>query len=264
MRILKLLFLLIISGSSSALAQKVFQLAPPVVKYKSVFYDTAVTVAMEFRHPGSEIRYTTGKDGIDITSPLYTSPLRFSGGIIQFSARSMAEGYNDSDPVKLLFMPAGLPIQKLVATQPSAKYPGNGPSALNDLQGGIASASAPYWLGYTSDTIQVTAELGKVQTVRQVMLQFLVNEGSWIFLPDQIQLELWDETQQQYRLAVTRGYDHSSTRNKPGCYPEFLTLKEPVTTGRLRLTVLAVRQMPLWHEAKGEHAWVFIDELKIY
>lgn len=264
MRIAAFIFLLLLYNVSPAGAQQVFQLAPPVVKYSSVFYDTAVRVTMEFRHPGSEIRYTTGKDGIDITSPLYTAPLRFGGGIIQFSARSMAKGYEASDPVKMVFMPAGLPLKILDATSPHAKYPGKGVAGLHDMQGGVATASSSNWLGYTADTIVITAELEKPQAVKEVMLQFLVNEGSWIFLPQQINLDVWDEERQQYRPITIRSYEHENTRNQPGCYPEFLQINEPLVTRRVRLTVLSVKQIPQWHDAKGEHAWVFIDELKIY
>ncbi len=37
-----------------------------------------------------------------------------------------------------------------------------------------------------------------------------------------------------------------------------------VKTRHLYITLVVRKAMPAWHPASGQHAWMFIDELKIY
>jgi hypothetical protein len=32
----------------------------------------------------------------------------------------------------------------------------------------------------------------------------------------------------------------------------------------LKLVLLPLKIIPAWHPAKGNHAWLFIDEIKVY
>lgn len=243
-------------------AQQQFQLAPPVVQYPSVYYDSSVTVRMAFRHPGAVIRYTLDGRAVDAKSPVYTKPLVVKNGVRQLTVRSFAKGFQPSEPVQLQFMPKGIPVTAVKGTAPEDKYKAGGLPSLIDLKGGH-SATTPDWLGYLADTVVIEAELAGEQRVKEAMLEFLVNEGSWIFLPESLKLDYWDKAAGTYRTVAAKAYLHHITW-ATGTYPEFLKLAEPVLTSRIRLTLITVNKMPDWHAAKGEHAWLFIDELKLY
>lgn len=256
------LFLIILLFPFVLQAQQRFQLAPPVVNYPSVFYDEAVEVRMAFRHPGAVIRYTLDGREVNATSPAYTKPLVLKNGVRQLHVRSFAKGYQPSETVKLRFMPKGIPVTSISGTAPEDKYKAGGLPSLIDLKGGHSSTT-PDWLGYLADTVVIEAELAGEQRIKEAMLEFLVNEGSWIFLPESMNLDYWDAASGTYRTVAGKAYLHNINW-ATGTYPEFLTLAEPVTTSRIRLTLITVKKMPDWHAAKGEHAWLFIDELKLY
>lgn len=259
MRKLLLIFLLF---PFALQAQQVFQLAPPVVGYPSVYYDSSVSVRMAFRHTGAVIRYTLDGSEVTAKSSVYTRPLVLKGGVKHLMARSFAKGYKPSEAVQVQFMPKGLPVSAISGTAPEEKYKAGGIPSLIDLKGGHLSTT-PDWLGYLADTVVIEARLDGAKQVKEAMLEFLVNEGSWIFLPESLKLEYWVESDGQYRSAVAKAYLHDKTW-PTGTYPEFLKLSEPVTTSKIRLTLVTVKKMPDWHPNKGEHAWLFIDELKLY
>ena len=41
-----------------------------------------------------------------------------------------------------------------------------------------------------------------------------------------------------------------------------LKLDKPVKTAKLLIKINTVKHIPGWHPGKGNHAWMFIDEIK--
>jgi hypothetical protein len=37
-----------------------------------------------------------------------------------------------------------------------------------------------------------------------------------------------------------------------------------VITNKLLINIIVKKKIPDWHPAKGSHAWMFIDEIKVY
>lgn len=37
-----------------------------------------------------------------------------------------------------------------------------------------------------------------------------------------------------------------------------------IKTNKLKLVLLPLKKIPDWHPGKGKHAWLFIDEIKVY
>ena len=133
------IFLILID---SVTAQKLYPLAPPYLKFESVFFSSSAQLDMEFAVQGAAIHYTLNGARPTEQDPVYHQPIRITDSIIVVTARSFAPSYLPSDPVRVIFYPAGLPIHHLTSTSPNPRYPGNFPLGLYDQRGGFCSSSS--------------------------------------------------------------------------------------------------------------------------
>lgn len=262
---MRLIVFLLFSFPGTLPAQPLFQLAPPLFRYTSVFFEREQTVKLEFAQPGSTIHYTLN-GGLPVeTDPRYTEPFLIRDNMVRVQARSFASGFLPSDPAQLTFIRQGLSIQSVNATIPDSRYPGSGPTTLFDNRGGIPSAGSPTWMGYNTDQVQLDVKLERSQPVHSVVLHFLENQGSWIFLPTHLEVWVFEPSQNDYVLFERRSLSPESTAQHPqACVPIQLTRSVPLTTDQLRIRIDLLPRIPDWHPARGSHAWGFIDELKVY
>lgn len=76
-----------------------------------------------------------------------------------------------------------------MVTQPSKSYPGNGAFTLVDgIQNEMGLAKSGEFLGFSGTDLDVTIDLGKEMEVSKVILHVLKLEGSWIYLPSQVEV----------------------------------------------------------------------------
>jgi hypothetical protein len=180
------------------------------------------------------------------------------------TARSFAPLYLPSAPVRVVFYPTGLPIHHLTGTSPHSRYPGNHPFGLYDQKGGSCSSSSVNWQGFDQDLVQLECYLEKQQPVKQVLVHVLQEESSWIFLPERIEVEALEPVKATFQLCGQWNAESKSSLSPTQCVPIFITLPDAVSTSCIRIRVHGVSNIPTWHPAQGQHAWVFIDEIKLY
>lgn len=245
-----------------AQAQGPFQLAPPLLRASSIFYTDSAAVTMAFAQPGAEIRYSFVHELPGPDDSVYISPLVVTAPMATLYARSFAAGYLPSDAASLTLIKDGLPLATVNATPAHPRYPGSGPSTLQDNRGGTPSIGSADWLGYDVDSIDLWVNLRTEQTVKKALLDFLQNEDSWVFLPGQV---IVYGITRQGPVELAR-QDHDPEVYHPGsrCVPLVLSLQPQVALDQLHIVIKGIKQLPAWHSGKGQHAWVFIDEIKIY
>ncbi|HSC54794.1 MAG TPA: FN3 associated domain-containing protein [Phnomibacter sp.] len=241
-------------------AQKTYQLAPPNAKFASAFFDKSTSVSFVFEQPGSEIRYTT--DGSDPTanSAVYKKPIAISKHQTIIKAATFAKGFTPSETVVLPFFSQGLPIAQLSTTSPNNKYKGSGPTTLFDNKSGGTNHNNNAWLGFDSDSIIVNITMQQSTNISAVMLHVLVNQGAWIFAPQQVQVYVVDNN--SARLLQTHTIE--SKQQTPTDAEAIMVALPKTKTNQLRLVITPLATLPEWHAGKGNKAWCFIDEIKIY
>ncbi|MFM2145763.1 MAG: hypothetical protein RL732_599 [Bacteroidota bacterium] len=245
-----------------AQAQGPFQLAPPLLKASSLFYTESAEVTMAFAHPGAAIRYSFVHEQPGPDDSVYTKPLVVTAPMATLYARSYAAGYLPSDAASLTLIKDGLPLATVNATPPHPRYPGSGPSTLYDNRGGTPSIGSPDWLGYDVDSIDLWINLHSAQSVKKVLLDFLQNEDSWVFLPGQV--IAYGITRQGPVELARQAHDPEVYHPGSRCVPLVLKLAPQLALDQLHIIIKGIKQLPAWHSGKGQHAWVFIDEIKIY
>lgn len=261
-RCLTLILCLCLIGRTSA--QDTLQLAPPLLRYPSAFFAGSTTVAMEFAMPGAVIRYTTNGETPDAQDPIYQKPLKIRGKSTLIMARSFAEGYLPSESVEVLLLKKGIAPERIHCTPPVAPYTALGARSLNDTLGGMMDFEKNTWLGFNQDSVVIDIYLKKEIIPNMLLLNVLQKEGSWIFLPEKIQLDAWNEDLQRFMPMAQRVFVPGLEPSADRCLPVLLSNIPKRKTRHLRLRIYPLRSMPEWHPGKGRAAWFFTDEVLIY
>jgi hypothetical protein len=250
--------------STASFSQPLYQLAPPLMKFGSVFFSKKVLVDLQFRFTGSQIRYTL--DGRVPTDAdfLYRRPVNIRNGFTTLTARVYSQGYLPSETVSATFIPDGINVKEAGFPAASSKFPGSGPATLIDNKGGNASIGSATWLGYEEDSIALVITLKKTGMIKQVLLDLLEDHGSWIFLPEKIEVYYIDadsgEQRDFGRLLIPAEEVILGSR----CAYRIIEPVQPVMTNKLIIRLTALKSMPESHPGKGKKSWIFIDEIKVY
>lgn len=240
-------------------AQDNFQLARPLLKYPSAFFSTEMSVEMAFAEPNTQIRYTL--DGKEPTedSPLYTQPVRITKPFTNLKARVFSTIYQPSDVVEATFIKDGLPIKSIETTPPNQKYKGSGAMTLIDNKGGTTNISGNTWLGFQTDTVEIVLHLPTKEKVKNVLVNLLHDYGSWIFLPEKIEVFAFQNN--AFQIVGNKAFKQDTNVPGAACMPAVLALKNGIKTDALKIQLYLVKQIPDWHVGKGNKSWIFVDEV---
>ena len=255
------LFLCLSFGIS---AQNTFQLAPPYLKYESVFFEKEAVVKLEFAEAGTQIHYTT--NGLEPTEkdPVYRKPLRIKKHNTELKAKVFGAGFLASEVVSARFYQNGLAIKSISTPPAHARYPGTGATCLIDGKGGNANLSSPNWMGFQEGPINIEIDFGKPQKVQEILLHVLENQGAWIFQPLKIELYSVRGDFEEWVLQDQKIYNSTEKAEKSQCKALFFQLPNPVSTNQIILSIYPLANLPEWHPGHSKPAWLFLDEIKIY
>ncbi|MDO8996901.1 MAG: FN3 associated domain-containing protein [Sediminibacterium sp.] len=260
----KLIYSLIILLPCSLFAQDSLQLTPPLVKFKSIFFSKKMQVVLAFAHPNTVIHYTLNQEEPTIADPVYKKPIWVRDNLTTIRAKVFGNGYVASDVATATFIKEGKKISTIHQTEPNPKYAAAGPLALFDLKGGNVDIGTNTWLGYNCDTVKIQLTLSKSERVGKVLFNFLQNENAWIFLPEEISIQWYNKELDTYQFFGKELIETRAQVNGANCNYKMVNAMNNVITNKLLINVIVKKQIPDWHPAKGSHAWMFIDEIKVY
>ena len=260
-RMFSLLFLF---HSYSIFAQEPFQLAPPLLKYGSVFFTDKVKIEIKFAQHGTSVNYTLNNREPTEIDAVYAVPISVTKNLTTLKAKATGKNFLPSAVVGATFIREGKRVKSVQYTLPDKKYPGSGSNTLIDNKGGLPFINNTTWMGYQCDTVTITMDMEKQASVKEVLLNFLQSESSWVFLPEQIIIYWFDARTNRFQFFGNELI--SSDKETPGthCNYRMISASNKIRTKKILINIVVQKKIPSWHVAKGEHAWMFIDEIKVY
>jgi hypothetical protein len=258
----KLLLPVFLFSIQHCFSQPAFQLAPPILKYKSGFFSGSTSLEVVFNQPGAEVHYTMNGNEPTGNDPLYTSAIVITQRA-QVKVKAFAKNFLPSETVKATFIKSGKAIRDIKYSTPNESYANSKADILNDNIGGIANYRSGGWLGYDNDTVTITVDLTKKESINNVLISLLQDENSWIFLPEQVLIYYFNDKQKTFLQTGQEIFQH----NNPGakqCTVQEIKPAKKIKTDKLKLVLLPLKKIPDWHNGKGKHGWLFIDEIKVY
>ncbi len=251
-------------GAFPLQAQNEFRLAPPVVRYASVFFEKTATVTMQFAQAGTSIRYTTNGQDPTEKSPAYTQPLVLTKNRTTLKAKVFGSGYRSSEVVEATFFKSGLPIKSISHSPPNERYSGSGNATLTDGKGGNTAHSSQTWLGFQEDSVSLHLTLAKPQRVKTLLLHVLQNHGAWIFMPQAV--EFWGQKSGsgEWVLMGRQTVKPLPNNNGPECRAIWVDTDSKIKVTQIGVKIYPLAHIPEGHPGAGKLAWLFLDEVKLY
>lgn len=220
------------------------------------------TVTMECYLDGGEIRYTTDGSEPTASSPRYEAPFEVRD-VRTIRARVIAGGKSYATVTRVVAAHKALDatVEYLLPYHP--KYPAAGPGSMTDGVFAPLNAQAPLWHGYFGNDLDLVVDLGSVQPVRRVSMNFMQSLTAWVMPPKVWEVSL-SEDGVHYRKGATIRYGEA--RQGAGEY-DYVAI--PFVADRLRGKARYVRiraehpqTLPSWHRVMGE-SWMFTDEVVV-
>jgi hexosaminidase len=234
------------------------------MQYRSVFFTDTAAVTLSFAMQGTRICYTTNGKEPSQYSAQYKAPVIINKNFTAVKAKVFCNGFLPSESSTAVFIKDGLQVKQVKHSAPHQNYTGNGTAVLHDNKGGIPVFSNKNWLGFNSDTVIIDIELEKESTVKKVLVHLLQDYGSWIFLPERIEVYITDAITQSATLVAEKKILAKQGKEQLVCKPLLLDLNKKTITKHLQVKLFTVKQLPAWHPGSGQKSWVFTDEIKIY
>jgi len=148
---------------------------------------------------------------------------------------------------------------------PSQKYARGDTAVLADGVRGAGDFRV-HWLGWEGLDFELTVDLGKAVTAREITLSTLSDHRSWILHPDRVACSVSADGAAFREIGakavfgdhrdedVTRAFSWSDDMTEPGSLAGIQYV---------RFRVEGTKHLPDWHVSAGSLSWVFVDEIVV-
>ncbi len=219
-----------------------------------------IEISIESNLKGAKIYYTTDGSRPDLKSKLYKKPLHFSESV-KIKAIAVKDKYESTFySVLNLFKIKDFKQLKLTS-QPAKKYCAKGEFSLVDGEMGSSNFTDGKWLGFQGDNLELIVEFKNETNIQNIIVNCLKNERSWIFLPENVQFFISTDGKSFFEHETIGQQVTVQTKNS-----DIFELKnefENLSTRYLKIIVKNIGECPEGHQAAGENAWIFVDEIII-
>ncbi|MFK8009984.1 MAG: chitobiase/beta-hexosaminidase C-terminal domain-containing protein [Saprospiraceae bacterium] len=270
MRIILLFFIFtfgltsISNGQNDTYAKAtVFTLAPPIIESASIFFDKKNKVILSLGLKNTNIHYT-----LDGTTPTELSPVFSKQIIIDQSSILKAKAFHPqclpSQTVSAQFvkLKKTLPIKNITINQtPHENYPGTGAKGLVDRKKGTTNFRTSHWMGFAGGDLETIIELEKKTNFQKVTTSLLSDQGSWIFMPEAIEVYC-SKDGKDFKLLATKKIKPTEEGESIGLHFEEVVFPKDKAKF-IKVIVKNISSIPVWHPGKGTAPWLFIDEIII-
>ena len=141
----------------------------------------------------------------------------------------------------------------------SSSYSGGGKTAIID---GV-TASIDYkdgkWQAYRFDDLEAVIDLGKVQNVKSVSINFLENNYSWIFLPEEVKIYV-SKSGKKFEEVFSKSFTADPNSRESRIAKVSAKFKE-ADARYIKVVAKNIGNCPEWHTGAGKKAWLFVDEI---
>jgi len=233
--------------------------APPRVQVQpnGGRFEKSVTVRLSSDVPGVAIHYTLDGTRPTLQAPRYVSPI-----VLDYSATVTALAAVGGEPcieaTEARFTRCKSVKNIVVDNSYSPKYQGHGVVTLTDGFRATTDFNDRAWLGFESNDMTATLDLGKKQRLSTITAGFLQQQGSWIFLPSQVAVSLSVDGKKWSTALETAC---PVERTEEVLVRDFSFPVKETDVRYIKVVARNVGVCPPWHSGAGDKAWLFVDEI---
>jgi len=243
----------------SYIQEEIITPVPSFYQGNHTFMDSTV-VSLSCANPRVSIHFTLDGSEPTLKSSVYQRPF-----ILRKTTTIKAFAVNQEQVKSLQVEGRFIRIPKerkiTLNTVYAGQYSAGGDLALIDFLTGTENFRTGTWQGYEGVGIDATIDLGSVQPVKTISLGCLQDQGSWIFMPEQVVFSVSADGS-NYSEAGTVKNDVDEHHDGP-VMKEFSVSLKSVKCRYIRVVAKNRGECPAWHPGVGNKAWVFADEIKV-
>ena len=230
---------------------------PAINAESNTFFDSLV-VTMSHPIEGTKIYYTLDGTEPDESSSLYEKPLVLSKST-KVKAAALQDGrWSRAIDAEFHFVDANLAVK--LQHPYSDQYEAGGLKALIDHQRGGDNFRTGVWQGYHGVDLVATVDLGAKQRVNRLAGSFLQEQGSWIFMPKEVEFFVSDDGKKFRSVGkVVNGVP----LNEDDAVIQEMEVRPRCETRFVKMAAKNIGTCPSWHVGAGQPAWIFCDEFII-
>ncbi len=235
-------------------AKSIYNVAIDIVLLESKF-----GIRLSTEHGLLPIYYTLDGSMPTAESLLYKKPLDITETVM-IKAATFREGKMLGKVKSINFQihkAFGKPVK--LAKKPSEKYNGIDNTSLTDLMRGSISIGDKQWMGYEDKHFEAVVDMGKITSIESVSLGCLEDQGSWIFLPNFVEVYISNDGV-NYSKAERLKVDNSKINNESKVINLEIRI-EKTKTRYIKISAENIGKCPDWHQGAGGKAWLFVDEI---
>ncbi len=230
---------------------------PSIVVTADPYFKT-LQCSFEQQVPYGAIHYTIDGSEPSPDALIYTHPFSLAKACTVKASTIFPNG-KQSKTLSIKFNPSLASNRPFtLANLPDKKYNGDTPSALTDGLNGGAAFHDGHWCGFYGYDFDMTIDLDSLREVHSVSLNWLETEGSWVYLPEEMWVEVSDDKSSWKKVgAISKGEITAASTNRI----------KPVS---IALQGQKARYVRVFAKNKGQHpvypegkCWLFIDELRV-
>jgi hexosaminidase len=242
------------------------------INYSKAYYDLKATVMpttdlngilwkVETKNKDSKIKWTSSYLSSYIGD--YTKPLLIN----ESTERMFILLGNDNktlSSVKQSFSFNKATGKKITLTsEPSKSYPGDGAFTLvNGIQNEKGLARSSEFLGFLGTDMDATIDLGKDMEVSKITLHTLKQNGSWIYLPSQVEVSYiphYDST----KISNDQPIELVTVDIKQEDDLDKIEIKKEKFCRYIHIRAKNYGIIPSRKPGAGNPAWLFVDEIEV-
>ena len=221
-------------------------------------------IQLKLKHyiKGVELRYTVdGTEPDSIVSPIYKGNYLLSNSLT-LKVKAFKKGWVSSDIIERTFFRAGIKIDSVGLVKPSEQDPYKKFSAsiLSDAKkGDDKDFSNGKWMGFKDQPMEILVYLKEPINIASVSISTLVAVGSHIFPAQQIQI--WAGNNPGSLRLVKKITPIQPDKMVPNYTKGVEISFDSIKVSHLKVVLIPIHKLPVWHSPKGYKGWVFVDEL---
>ena len=239
----------------------VLKLTSPVIQNEEQIIVSSIPLKLKHYINGTTIRYTIdGTEPDSLSSPVYTKEVDINSEIT-VKAKAYKPGWISSDVVQQHFFKSTYRPDSAVLLKPAdEKYKASGAKTIIDLEKSELDFANGKWLGFRKNAMEAELFFAKPVEASSITFSFFQDVGGYVFPPASV--EVWggvNETNMKLLSKVNPKQPGKESTNKENLAVQCGFSRREVKY--IKFLLKPVAKLPDWHPAKGDKAWIFIDEV---
>jgi hypothetical protein len=177
---------------------------------------------------------------------------------IRFYAKK--EGW-ESSPVDSVsvFKSSVFPDNYELVYPPDSKYQGRGIDLLFNLEKGPVNFGDSAWMAFRDDPFILSCSWDQEIILQSVLISTIIQTDPYLFPPQSIIVKGGISKNEMKVLGEIK--PRKLNERKETYFDYFNVSFEPSAIKFLKVEVMPLQSLPIWHQGKGQKGWVFIDEI---